>query len=1138
MHLLLTDTQSLDATEEAVDLGQSPADLVFLSFTDTDLAALSAAHDRLCQALGPAAPSLRIASLQKLKHPASVDLYVERVAANAKAIVVRLLGGLDYWRYGAEELGRIARDNKIALAILPGDGREDPRSRALSTLGEPELALLDRYSAEGGIDNLVSLLNAMAFYGGLTASAPMPPGRAMSLAKVGFYEPGLGPCCPHDNDPIETKDGRVLICFYRSLILADDKLPIDALIHDLRQRGLAVRALFVNSLKDPESALWVERLCGSYRPDVILNATAFSAKAEGHDATPLDAACVPVMQVILSGSAQAAWHGSSRGLSAADLAMNVVLPELDGRLIGGVISFKSAGDNRSRQEWPVQRHMPVESQIASVGGKAEKLIRLAKKPVQMRKIALILSDYPGAGPGAGRLAHAVGLDGPASALQILRALQKAGYHTGDLPRAPDAFIDALQRRDRTLSADDYSAACAALPESLQADLMANWGDPATYPELQVNMHQFGHVLVAVQPDRGASLDRKAGYHDPHLPPTPAYVAFYHGLAHAFGMDAMIHLGTHGTLEWLPGKANALSADCYPQQLSAERPIFYPFIVNNPGEAATAKRRLSAATIGHLTPPLADNLLTGPLADLERLVDDLAAADGLDPRRAALLQAEIVKTAKLNGLEEECGLDPQMTDEAAVAQLDAYLCDLKDLQIRDGLHVFGSPSSFASRAQTAHIMAQKREETSSITAHDIAEQLKTAANCEMDALLSGLNGHFIKPGPAGAPSRGRLDVLPTGRNLYTVDPRAVPTRTAFDLGSKAAQAFIQRYLQENGDYPRSVIFDLWGSATMRTGGDEFAQAIALLGARPCWDAQSNRVSGFEILSLAQLTHPRIDVTLRLSGLFRDVFEPQMRLFNALVRAIAARDEPADWNPLKSQSVNAEGRLFGAAPGAYGSGLGDILASGAWTQREDLGAAYLAHSAYSYQEDGTAIAASEAFGACLARADAHVQIRDNAESDLLERTTYGEFQGGISAAAAALGNDDLQLFVADTAQPSKPVVRSLTQEVQRVVRGRAVNPHWLQGQMRHGYAGAGEMASTLDALFAEAATTALPFSRQFDLYYDATLGDEAVANFLAQHNGAAAAAMRARFLEAIARGLWQPRRNSVLAKLDERFDVAAQ
>lgn len=1126
MHLLLTETHSLDATEEAVDLGQSPADLVFLSFTDTDLAALSAAHERLCRAQGSAAPSLRIASLQKLKHPASVDLYVEQVAAHAKVIVVRLLGGLDYWRYGAEQLGRLAREKQLALAILPGDGRDDPRIRALSTLGDEALNQLDRYFAEGGPANLSHLLQAMAIYGGLGKSAPH---AAAPIPKVGFYEPGLGPCCPMDADPIQPMSGRVLLFFYRSLILADDVLPINALIDELRGRGLAVRGVFVNSLKDPESGAWAARLCAGYQPDLILNATAFSAKSEGAMGTPLDAADVPVLQVILAGAPQAAWQASSRGLSAADLAMNVVLPELDGRLIGGAISFKGDAGRTARQEWPVQRHLPVADHIEAVGRSAEKLIRLAKKPTQGRKIALILSDYP----GSGRLAHAVGLDGPASALEILRALRHAGYATGDLPPNRQAFMKALQLACQTFSSTDYCAAVAALPEQMRVDLIQCWGDPAAYPAAEVKMLRFGHVLVAVQPDRGALLDRKSDYHDPNLPPTPAYVAFYHALATGFGMDAMIHLGTHGTLEWLPGKANALSPNCYPHALSGQIPIFYPFIVNNPGEAAAAKHRLSAATIGHLTPPVSANSLDGPLAEIERLVDDLAAAEGLDPRRMALLQQEIVKRAREHGLEEECGLTPRMSEDEAVAQLDAYLCDVKDLQLRDGLHIFGRAPSEALISETARVMAKASSAAPSVIGH----QLKASAHSEMDALLAGLNGRFIKPGPAGAPSRGRIDVLPTGRNLYTVDPRAVPTRTAFELGSAAAEAFICRYLQDNGDYPSSVILDLWGSATMRTGGDEFAQAIALLGARPKWDHQSNRVSGFDILSLAELAHPRIDVTLRVSGLFRDVFDPQIRLFNALVRALSARDEPQEWNPLKRHHGGSTERVFGAAPGAYGSGLGDLIARGDWSTRADLGTAYLAHSGTAYEDNSSAAPANEAFADRLAGANAHLQIRDSADYDILDRTTYAEFQGGVSAAAAACGNVDLQLYVADMAEPKNPTLRSLTQEVRRVVRGRAANPRWIKGQMRHGYAGAGELATTLDALFAQAATTALPFSRQFDLYYDATLGDDIVADFIAEHNPQAGRALRARFLEAITRGLWQPRRNSVLAKLHESLDLAA-
>lgn len=1129
MHLLLRETKSLDATEEAVDLGQSPADLVFLSFTDTDLAALSAAHERLCRDLGDQAPTLRIASLQKLRHPGSVDLYLESVAEHAKAIVIRLLGGLDYWRYGAEELGRLAREKGIALAIVPGDGREDQRATTLSTLDQDSCEQIERYWTEGGPANLSRLLRAMAFHGGLSKRAPLP---AVPLPKVGYYEPLLGPCCPMDGDPISAPTkGKVLLCFYRSLILAEDTEPIEALMTALRVKGSAVRAIFVNSLKDAESGHWAARVVQSYKPDVVLNTTAFSARREEHNATPLDAAGVPVMQVILSGAPEEAWRSSARGLSAADLAMNVVLPELDGRLMGGVVSFKGERRGDCRQEWPVQGHQSVAEQINLVVEKAQKLISLAHKEPRQRRIALVLSDYP----GGGRMAHAVGLDGPASALNILRALKAAGYETGDLPKSPEALVDILKASHQTLSNDSQRNLVDLLPENLQSDILTAWSDDAdvVHTTSAFQAVHFGHVVVAIQPDRGSNLGRKAEYHDPNLPPCPAYIAFYQWLTDQFEMDAMIHLGTHGTLEWLPGKANALSAACWPQILSAHVPVFYPFIVNNPGEAAAAKRRIGAAIIGHLTPPLVHATISGPLAELERMVDDFAAAEGLDPRRMRLLQREIVALAKQNGLEEECGLTSDMSDEEAVAQLDAYLCDLKDLQIRDGLHVFGQRPERECAQETARLMAEVAE----ATPQEVIDHLDASADAEMAALLKGLDGRFIAPGPAGAPSRGRLDVLPTGRNLFTVDPRAVPTRTAFQLGSSAADAFLRRYLQDNGDYPKSVIIDLWGSATMRTGGDEFAQAFAFLGARPVWDHNSNRVSGFEVQPLAELDRPRVDVTLRISGLFRDVFEPQIKLFNELVATLAGLSEPADWNPLTGSSPASEGRIFGAAPGAYGSGLGDYLARGVWSERDELGEAYLAQSGFKYTSHGKVEQAPEDLKLQLAKANAHLQVRDNAEYDVLDRTTYGEFQGGASAAAALSGNA-LQLYVTDTSRPNQPAARTLSEEVKRVVRGRAANPQWISGQMRHGYAGAAELANTLDALFVEAATTALPFSRQFDLYFDATLGNEDVLNFMMDNNPDAQSAMAERFQDAIDRGLWQPRRNSVLHALASAEKVAAQ
>ncbi len=559
---------------------------------------------------------------------------------------------------------------------------------------------------------------------------------------------------------------------------------------------------------------------------------------------------------------------------------------------------------------------------------------------------------------------------------------------------------------------------------------------------------------------------------------------------------MVHVGAHGSLEWLPGKAAALSTSCWPVALTGGLPVIYPFIVNNPGEAAPAKRRLGAVTIGHLTPPLRRTGHHGAAVALEHLLDEYAAADGLDRRRAASLRRSILEHADSAGLLRECGARRDGDPDETLARLDAYLCDVKDLQVRDGLHVYGrAPAQVGAGAD-----------------------LEASAASERRGLLAALDGRHVEPGPAGAPTRGRSDVLPTGRNLTTVDPRAVPTRAATALAAGAAEALLRRHLSEHGEYPRSLVLDLWGSATMRTGGEDLALAFHLLGARPVWDDGSARVSGFEVLPIAVLDRPRIDVTLRISGLFRDAFAMQVALFDALVRAVAARDEAPDWNPLAagSQAPRALLRVYGPAPGQYGAG-------------DATGAGWLGASATAYGRDGDGTADRAGLERRVAAADAFVHTQDHAEHDLLDSPDWAAHEGGFAQAAAALGAEPA-LYHLDTSVPEAPRPRTVAEEVARVVRGRAANPAWVAGMMRHGRAGAAEIARPLAALNAYARTLPARFDAQFDLLHAATLGDAAVDAFLRAHNPEARADLLARFAEAQRSGLWHPRRNAAAADED--------
>jgi cobaltochelatase CobN len=1121
MHLLVRETRGLDEAEDAVDLGQSRADLVFLSFSDSDLGALAAAWT----AQGQAAPSLRLANLARLRHPMSVDLYVEQVIAGASCVVIRLLGGLDYWRYGADEIAHAARAQGIPLALLPGDGRDDARLADLSTVDGAMLARLDAFFAAGGPKNMRRALDLMAHLAGLApdnglAAEPLP------MHGVHFLDM-----------PETTGRPLAVIVFYRAYLLAADLAPIGALARALSKEGLNVRALYVASLKDRDTGDFVASILRDWSPQIILNATAFSARLDDAP-SPLEAAGAPILQVVFSGSSREAWQDSPRGLSQSDHAMQVVLPELDGRLLTTAISFKAGESEVAGLEFARIAHRPAEDGIAAASRNASLWARLAIIPRSMRELALVLSDYPGA---AGQAAHAVGLDAIASAVEILRLLNAEGFAVGDsLPDSKQLVAELCDAEPAPfLSLANYQRLFAGLNADARAKIIAAWGEPDDDPSLRdwyftMRFARHGRLIAAIQPDRGNALDRKSSYHDPDLPPRHAYAAFYLWLREVERIHAMIHLGTHGTLEWLPGKAMALSSCCLPAALLGGLPVIYPFIVNNPGEAAAAKRRLGAVTIGHLTPPLKSAGHGNDTLELERLIDEYAAADGLDRRRTALLREEILDRAAAAGLLAESGADRASTKEDQLARLDAYLCDVKDLQIRDGLHVYGLAPDAQRRDEFLASLVQSNPK---VLAETLVARFDQAASCEREALLTALDGRFVPPGPSGAPTRGRADVLPTGRNLYAIDPRAVPTRSALVLAEKAAMELLRRHLQDHGDWPRALVMDVWGSATMRTGGEDLALALLLMGARPIWDHGSARVSGFEILPIAELDHPRVDVTLRISGLFRDAFEAQIALFDEAVRAIAARDEPADWNPLAAAARGLHGealrrataRIYGAAPGDYGAGVATRVERGAWNQRPDLGLDYLAASATAYGKGLDGVADKDGFAARVKSADAFLHQQDHAEIDLLDSLDYAAYEGGFAAAADRLGNTPA-LYHTDISRPDAPKVRTLVEEIARIVRGRAANPAWIEGMMRHGYRGAAEVTRSVEGLFAFAATLPARLDRQFEILYDATLGNESVDSFLRQENPRAREAMAARFDEAIRRDLWRPRRNSV-ARLSE-------
>ena len=1226
MHLLAATPGSVDDGQQPVDLAQTPADFVVISAADTELAALSEARATMA-----APPTLRLANMMNLQHPLSVDLHLDNCATKSGLVVARVLGGAGYWKYGLVQYAARLAEAGIPFAALPGDDKPDAELRDLSTVAPADYDALWAYLVEGGPQNSVNFLA----YARAMVSGGEKPAAAAPLLRAGVYWPGSGLV---DMDAVQSfwaADAPVVpIVFYRALVQGAGLAPINRLVKALTRKGLNPLPVFVASLKDPLSVATVESLFRAAPPSVILNATSFAVGSphDGDDSPQNPLAAVfangaPVFQAVLSGGTEEAWRSGTAGLSGRDIAMNVALPEVDGRILSRAISVKGEAYFDAATECPIATYAALGDRISFVADLAANWAALRQTTAPDRRVAIVLANYPNKD---GRLANGVGLDTPAGTVHVLRLLQDAGYRLHDAPADAKDLMDRIMagptnwlpdRFDKTggvdLSLADYLRDYAALPWALKEQMESRWGKPEADPfyepgqvdcgRFKLSVLQFGNVVVGLQPARGYNIDPTETYHSPDLVPPHNYMAFYFWLRHQFHAQAIVHMGKHGNLEWLPGKAVALSAECWPEAVLGPTPHIYPFIVNDPGEGTQAKRRAQAVIIDHLTPPLTRAEAYGPMRDLEALVDEYYEAAGVDPRRIATLRKEILSLSEVTGLSRDAGFSGDTDSD--LARLDAYLCELKEAQIRDGLHIFGqSPEGTLARdlaialarvprgagkggdasllramaadlslgidpldcdlgaafdgprpdiltgtgawrtngdtVERLELLAQRMVDgaaapgpQSAAVMDEIRDHiLPTVAACgpsEGAAFLTAVSGQAVPPGPSGAPTRGRMDVLPTGRNFYSVDSRAVPTPTAWALGWKSANLLIEKHLQDHGDWPRAMLVTAWGTANMRTGGDDIAQALALMGVKPKWDSANRRVTGFEILPQGVLGRPRVDVTLRVSGFFRDAFPQLIALIDSAARAVQALEESDADNPAaaRARAGDSTARVYGSKPGAYGAGLQALIDERIWNDKSDLGAAYLDWGGYAYGAGREGVADRAGFAKRLGQVEAIVQNQDNREHDILDSDDYYQFEGGAAAAVSSLQGRDVPIYHNDHSRPERPVIRTLEDEIGRVVRSRVVNPKWIEGVKRHGYKGAFEIAATVDYLFAFAATTGAVRNHHFDLVEEAFLADEDTRDFIAEHNAPALAEIAERLAEAIDRGLWTPKSNSARMRIDQ-------
>ena len=1218
MHRLAS-CPGLDPPEDVVLVEQPPADVLFLSSAGTDLSTLD-------QWLGEAdrttwMHSVRALSLEHLSHPAQLDHYLSTTALQARLVLVRLLGGRGHWSYGLEQLQLWQQQsNDRNLLILAGTPDQD---QALHELGSIPQALADRLAMllrEGGSSNFSELFAVIRQL--LDHGHPQP-----ERIKLHPFEDPAPWNWTDDPGP------KVGIVLYRALHQAGDLALAQVLTAALRDRGLCPRLLWVSGLKDPAVQSGVLDLFRNQDVDVVITATSFasiSSAEAGLGDSLWDQLDRPVLQLISCSRSFDAWNASSRGLNPMDLTLQVVMPELDARITTRPCAFRSQRRCDSGIETTVPLLEPNPDGIQWLLDHCEHWIALRRIPSSQRRLVMVLANYP---VRDGRLANGVGLDTPDSCNAMLHWLHQWGHDLGSapLPESGDALMrDLLTGRTNSpegqhraplahLSLIAYKDWWTTIPAEARERVEARWGPPEQACDLDgdagfaIHGRRYGNIAVLIQPDRGYDPDQIADLHSPDLPPPHRYLAQYLWIRLDHQAHAMVHVGKHGSAEWLPGKSAGLSPGCCPQLALGALPNLYPFIVNDPGEGSQAKRRGQAVVLDHLTPPIGRAGLHGPLQLLENLLDELVEARQVGAERVQLLEERVLTKLQeqqwpgvpsQSELESNPGLLEPCLDAA-----ETYLCELKEAQIRTGLHRYGrrpeagaemellmslarAPSpSRPGLTQTmalllglefdpwsnedgdqlvasdrrrleqlgcrcpvrvgdgiswledqalllltallgttdAHglvtpfqVWLDERESDPTLLAvrNDLWPRLTSCGASERQAFHRAIKGQRVKAGPSGAPSRGRPDVLPTGRNFYSVDLRVLPTEAAWDLGRRSAELLLELHLQEEGEPLRHLALSVWGTATMRNGGEDIAQLLALIGVRPVWDGPTRRLVDLEIIPLSLLGRPRVDVVLRISGLFRDAF-PQLVAWVAQAQSmVAGLDEPDDLNPLAAltRSTGPQGRIYGSAPGAYGAGLQALIDSGAWDSRSDLGEAFLRWSAWSY--DGVEEARPDRAG--LEQALETVQVvlhnQDNREHDLLDSDDYYQFQGGLSAAVERSSGQRPQLWFGDHSRQQRPRMHRLEKEIDKVMRSRLLNPRWIEGMLRHGYKGAFEMGASLDYLFAYDAATGRVPDWCYGVLCNEWLKDERIIQFLKQKNPWILRDMAERLLEAFNRGLW--------------------
>ena len=1222
-----------------VDLIEHPkADFIFITSVKADINIISdLIEDKEFLLFQDNFRALEISNLNTF---AQIDNYFLKTINYAKIVVLRLFGDKGTWSYGLEQLIKWKEVNlNKTLLILSGTDEEDLSLNELSSVDLDTSLKISKLLKSGGKENYRRFLYCLSYLSSNETNIPQK-----YISNVSYPD-------PYQYDWKNEKGLKVGIISYKSLFLANEIELSNELISQLRCNGLSPKTVFISTLKNYDVQKELINLFKKEDIRLLITTTSFSSSLNSsnenidNNLNIFKSLNLPILQILSSNKSRNNWLHSSTGMNPTDLLMQIIIPEFDGRITTKPCAFKEVISVNRTLCSKITSYKVDFGNIKWITKLTSNYLRLNNLNNFDKKISLVIANYP---VKNGRIGNGVGLNTPQSVLNILYWLKDEGYDlgSGELPKNSSELISLLIKTRTNdiesqnnkpldfLSLNEYLEFWNKLSLKPKNLIVDRWGIPSNSQDLEkqgfsINGLLFGKICLLIQPQRGYDIESNKDIHSPDLPPPHRYLAQYYWIESKFDSNAICHIGKHGTIEWLPGKSIGLSDECFPSIICPPIPNIYPFIVNDPGEGSQAKRRTHATIIDHLTPPLDRSDLYGKLSILEQCLDEYYEAKLLNSKRINIIEKSILEIIK-NDFKDIIFFD----ESNKIEKIDSYLCELKESQIRTGLHIFGSRQKFINEINLIISIARvptskrsgiiqyiasnlnldldpwtnnydqvlsdndkeiisnyskdninsfrralefienqakyliyhyfykdqitlneleilenkkilllfnvekKHKDFFNLIHKEILEPIVKSTINEKASFINALNGIYVSSGPSGAPTRGKTEVLPTGKNFFSVDSRGLPTESAWIVGCESASQIIDLYKQDHGQDLKKLAISVWATSTMRNGGEDVCQILYLLGVKPIWDGPSRRVIDIEIIPLSILNRPRVDVTLRISGMFRDAFPQLISLVYKAIKLVSQLDEDKKLNPISASYKDGDSlnRIFGSAPGSYGAGLQELISNSSWENINDFADSYLNWSKWIYSDGNEPIENKKELEKALKNIQVVIHNQDNREHDILDSDDYYQFQGGISSAINKLQGKFPEIYHGDLSKYRLSKINKLSYEINKVVRTRVLNPKWIDGMKENGYKGAFEFSATLDYLYAYDATTEIVSDWCYTQIYNSWICDENLKKFFIENNPWALRDLSQRFLEIINREMWNDHTPEILENLKKIVNMA--